>query len=153
MELEIHDGPPVLRGDPLYHADFIGGISAKNAVIEETLGALSARGPLAERDAFGLRLCLDEAIQNAITHGNRGDPDKRVAVDIHESPDGWELVIRDEGSGFRAEDLPDPREPEPLERENGRGLWILLLYMDGIRYHEGGRTLVLWKRWKGAGRA
>jgi anti-sigma regulatory factor (Ser/Thr protein kinase) len=94
-------------------------------------------------DASRLRLCLDEAIQNAISHGNADDPRKPVKVSAYRVGGGWEVVVRDQGRGFKLKDVPDPRHPQSLEKEGGRGLLILTEYMDRVQYYEGGRTLVL----------
>src|ERR1700749_5086575 len=66
------------------------------------------------RGIFGVRLALEEALVNAIKHGNGLDPNKEVAVTCQISNDKVRVVIEDQGSGFRLEDVPDPTEDENL---------------------------------------
>ena len=76
-------------------------------------------------------------------HGNRGDFNKLVEVSLFEEGDSWGIVIRDEGDGFRLEDLRLNADEESLWAESGRGLPLLTLYMDEVVYYDGGRTLYL----------
>ena len=142
MDLPVDAGPPPQRGNPIYRADFPGSIAGKNRAISEVLAVLLADGRRAA-DPFRLRICLDEAIQNAIDHGNGGDAAKVVSLTVLESAEGWEVLVRDQGRGFLPEEVPDPRLGPQVEAEGGRGLLILREYMDSVRYYEGGRTLVL----------
>jgi len=145
MEFSVADGPPPERGAPLYRSEFPGLPDEKNRVIAEVMALLLAE-PIDASDQFRLRLCLDEAIQNAISHGNEDDPGKTVSVSVFEAEGSWELMVRDQGHGFSPRAVPDPRETPGLEGEGGRGLLILKEYMDGLKYFDGGRTLVLTKR-------
>jgi len=142
MDVTVMEGPPPKRGEPHYRAEFAGE-AAKEQVISEAIASLAADGPLGGRESFRLRLCLDEALQNAISHGNRRDPQKLVRLLIFRVSEGWEIRIADEGRGFDPGRVPDPRTAEGQEKESGRGLLILTQYMAGVRYYDGGRTLSL----------
>lgn len=72
-----------------------------------------------------LELTLKEAFVNAITHGNRGHTDLPVIVIFEEVGDRLRVSIRDCGSGFRPEELPDPRQAHLLMRRSGRGVYII----------------------------
>ena len=75
-----------------------------------------------------------EAVINAIRHGNREAPDKRVLVEV--DLEGADLVIRvtDEGEGFDPDGLPDPTAPENLLRPSGRGIFMMRQFADSIEY-------------------
>jgi len=146
MDVQVVDDPPPLRGALLYRAEIAGTAAEKNRVIAESVREIAARETLGPTEVFRLRLCLDEAIQNAIEHGNGSDPRKKVFVAVFDSGDRWEIVVRDDGGGFRPQRVPDPREGSGLEAEGGRGLLILTEYMDSVSYFDAGRTLVLTKR-------
>ncbi len=75
-----------------------------------------------------------EAVANAIQHGNRLDPEKRVQIVF--GIEGDEVVIRvsDEGQGFDPEVLPDPTAPDNLLLPNGRGIFFMKKFMDEIDY-------------------
>lgn len=89
-------------------------------------------------------LAVREAVANAIKHGNRHDPGKRVEVVM--SVAGPEVCVRveDEGPGFDPGGVLDPRAPENLLRPNGRGIFYIEKFMDGVewRRREGGGTVV-----------
>lgn len=98
------------------------------------------------RDVFGVRLALEEALVNAIKHGNRMDPDKTVRVEWSISPDVFRVVIEDQGPGFHPEDVPDPTMEENLERPCGRGIMLMRAFMSLVEYQGRGNVLVLEKR-------
>ena len=87
-------------------------------LIEEALQASA----YSEHDIFSIKLALEEALVNAIKHGNQMDPDKRVTVSYQVTTERFDIRITDEGNGFNPEDVPDPTAPENLERPCGRGL-------------------------------
>jgi serine/threonine-protein kinase RsbW len=98
-----------------------------------------------EKDRFGVRLALDEAIANGIKHGNRHDPDKRVWVRYRVTPESVLAEVEDEGPGFKPEDVPDPLAPENLERSSGRGLFLMRSYMTWVRHNDRGNCITLCK--------
>jgi len=94
-----------------------------------------------EHDIFAIKLALEEALVNAIKHGNQMDPAKKVHVACHVHPDRFEVRITDEGPGFDPADVPDPTAPENLERPCGRGLLLMRHYMSEVAYHDRGRAV------------
>src|SRR5579871_3847373 len=80
-------------------------------VQEEIVAALVA-GRYSEHDVFSIKLAVEEALVNAIKHGNQMDPGKRVTVAYRVTADVFEVRIVDEGPGFNPEDVPDPTDPE-----------------------------------------
>ena len=99
----------------------------------------------AERELFGIRLALEEAIVNALKHGNRNDPGKAVRVRYQMSPMQFLIEVKDEGRGFDPEGLPDPLSPENLERPGGRGVFLMRHYMSWVQYNENGNIVTLCK--------
>src|SRR5439155_22614708 len=77
-----------------------------------------------ENARFAIRLALDEALSNAIRHGNRFASDKHVTVEYRASPEEVEISIADEGPGFHPRNVPDPTLDENLDRPNGRGVML-----------------------------
>ena len=90
---------------------------------------------------FGVRLALEEAIVNAIKHGNRMDCQKKVHVEADITPKRARLVVEDEGCGFRRERVPDPRLEENLTKCTGRGILLIEAYMNQVKWSHGGRRL------------
>ena len=118
-------------------------------VVQVTLADCLERLGVEADACHWIDVAVREAVANAIKHGNRQDPDKRVAVDF--SVKGDELVIRveDEGEGFEPEDLSSPLDPANLLRPNGRGIFYMRSFMDRVEYQpgaKGGTAVVLHKK-------
>jgi len=84
-----------------------------------------------------------EATNNAIVHGNKQNPDKKVNVSINLEDKLLVIQIKDQGSGFNFEDVPDPTAPENIEKINGRGIFLMEKLTDDIDYHDKGRVVQL----------
>lgn len=110
-------------------------------VIEE---ALYAAG-YTETDTFAIKLALEEALVNAIKHGNQLDPDKKVFVVFRVAPERFDIRIADEGAGFDPADVPDPTAIENLERPCGRGLLLMRGFMTEVEYHGRGNVVSMAK--------
>jgi serine/threonine-protein kinase RsbW len=91
--------------------------------------------------AFAVKLSLQEALTNAIKHGNRLDPGKKVHIHVTLSKRQIAIEIEDEGPGFARCDIPDPRAEENLEKCSGRGIFLIESYMDSVEWSHGGRRL------------
>jgi serine/threonine-protein kinase RsbW len=98
------------------------------------------------RDVFGVRLALEEALVNAIKHGNRMDPDKSVRVTWDVSPRFVRVEITDEGPGFTPDEVPDCTAEENLDRPCGRGIMLMRAFMTRVDYVGRGNVVVLEKR-------
>lgn len=109
--------------------------------IEEALQA-SRYG---EHDIFSIKLALEEALVNAIKHGNQMDPDKRVSISYHVTPEHFRVEITDEGPGFNPEDVPDPTAEENIERPCGRGLHLIKHFMTEVAYRGRGNVVSMTK--------
>jgi serine/threonine-protein kinase RsbW len=105
-----------------------------------------------DKEIFGIRLALEEAIVNAIKHGNQMDPGKKVQVRYRILVDRFEASITDEGPGYNPTDLPDPCAEENLERPSGRGLFLIKHYMTDVVIHPPGNRLAMSKMRNGNGR-
>ena len=98
------------------------------------------------RDVFGVRLALEEAMVNAIKHGNRMEPDKQVRIACELTADEITVVIEDQGDGFKLEDVPDPTEDENLENPGGRGIMLIRSFMNAVAYNDRGNCLTMIKK-------
>lgn len=97
------------------------------------------------RDVFGVRLALEEALVNAIKHGNRMDKDKHVEVFCQIHDQKIHIEIEDQGAGFKPEEIPDPTSDENLERPGGRGLLLMRSFMNLVEYNDRGNKVILEK--------
>jgi serine/threonine-protein kinase RsbW len=94
-------------------------------------------------DIFAVHLTLEEAFLNAVKHGNKMDPTKKVKVDYSVDEDKVEISITDEGQGFQPDDVADPRFGPGLYQPGGRGLLLMNSYMDMVRYNEQGNSVYM----------
>jgi CheY-like chemotaxis protein/anti-sigma regulatory factor (Ser/Thr protein kinase) len=124
-------------------------------------------------EASVIRVCiaLEEALRNALFHGNleltsaQRDGDgqvyqklvserlasppygqRQLHVSILVSPTSGTFVVRDEGPGFDPSSLPDPTDPENIEKVSGRGLLLMKTFMDEVRYNAAGNEVTMIKR-------
>ena len=90
-------------------------------------------------------VALTEALSNAILRGNREDPDKRVHIRASVTARQLVMEVRDEGRGFDIDRcMRDPTRPENMEREDGRGLFLMRSLMDSVeRYDAEGNVVRL----------
>ena len=101
-----------------------------------------------ERDLFSIKLALEEALVNAIKHGNQYDRNKKVEVAYSVQGDRFTIHITDEGEGFDPADVPDPTAIENLERPCGRGLMLMNYYMTEVTYNDRGNSVLLSKTFR-----
>jgi serine/threonine-protein kinase RsbW len=98
-----------------------------------------------KKDQFGVRLALEEALVNAVKHGNQGDPLKEARLRYHVNTEFVLLAVEDDGAGFDPAQVPDPLAPENLERPSGRGLFLIRKYMTWMRHNESGNCITMCK--------
>jgi serine/threonine-protein kinase RsbW len=98
-----------------------------------------------EQSVFAIKLALEEALTNAIRHGNRNDRRSRLTIRYAVRPDRTVISVRDEGQGFEPDSLPDPTADENLEVPNGRGIMLMYAYMTKIRFNDQGNEVWMLK--------
>jgi len=101
-------------------------------------GTLSPR-----RISFNLRTALAEALGNAIRYGNGEDPDRFVRVYVELGRDFVRIHVDDDGHGFDSSRVPDPTHPDNLEREDGRGLFVIRHLVDDVAFNKKGNGICL----------
>lgn len=94
-----------------------------------------------QEDQFAVHLALEEAFNNAIEHGNRGDPTKTVQVDYAIDDHRIDIHLTDQGVGFDPRKVVDPRLEENRERCRGRGVLLISAYMDIVEYSPKGNSI------------
>ena len=109
--------------------------------VQEQIEKLLQERHASDRDIFCIKLALEEALVNAIKHGNQMDRSKKVRISFRVAADRFECRISDEGPGFDPCDVPDPTAVENLERPCGRGLMLMRHYMNEVEYNERGNIV------------
>ena len=95
--------------------------------------------------AFKVELALEEALVNAVKHGNKLDETKQVLIECILSHKSVRFEIEDQGEGFNPHELPDPTEEENIERPCGRGVLLIRSFMDSVQYNERGNKITFEK--------
>ena len=113
------------------------------SVVEHMIDDVRVKYNISE-DVFGnMLVAITEAVTNAIYHGNKSDPNKKVSVSCSHSPHSIVFTITDEGKGFDYYNLPDPTAPENLEKECGRGIFLMKHLTDQLIFSDNGRVVEL----------
>ncbi len=102
--------------------------------VEELTDRVSKEMNFSEAERDKIAIAVTEAVNNAILHGNKLDPAKNVFIHISSNERSVTFSIRDQGSGFDPDSLPDPLDPQNLLKESGRGIFILKSLMDEVTF-------------------
>ena len=145
-------GLTVLPGEPpalqtvLFERTFPSELSGKEVVSEQLSALMQSRGMIAEDDLHWLALCLDEALTNAILHGNEADDTVLVRVRLACTTETWTIQIDDQGDGFDPDDVPNQDESSALLLEHGRGIHLMREWLDHLTYYRHGATIVMTRK-------
>ena len=101
---------------------------------------------------FAVRTAVEEALSNAIQHGNGNDPAKKVTIEFTADPELVVIDVEDEGRGFDPGSVPDPTRPENVDIPSGRGIMLMRVYMSSVEYAAAGnRVRMVYERGRGPG--
>jgi len=115
-------------------------ISNIKKVSSEILNSL-APYKLNEDRLFDIRLCTEEAVRNAIVHGNRSDKKLYVTVNYWVDNNKLSIEIEDEGPGFDCDKVPDPTDEDNLIKGSGRGVYLVRHLMDEVEFNDKGNKV------------
>lgn len=101
----------------------------------------------APQKEFEVELALREALANAIVHGCKNDPDKKVQLCVACDPaKGLLIIVRDEGEGFDPSGVSSPLHGTNLHSDHGRGIYLINQLMDEVKFEKGGTEIHMRKR-------
>lgn len=115
--------------------------------VEEKLELFCRKIGMRKNQIINCAIAVTEATNNAIIHGNKKDPNKKVSIEFNWSGNKLTIRIRDEGNGFNPDNLENPLHPDNLLKESGRGIFIIEKLMDDVRFEfsDSGTTIILSK--------
>ena len=119
--------------------------TAQGQTVQERIIALMEKMSYSEKDVFGVRLALEEALVNAIKHGNGMDPNKQVHITCKVDDQQARITIEDEGPGFDPIEVPDPTSEENIDKPGGRGIMLMKAFMSEVSYSDSGNQVILVK--------
>ena len=95
-------------------------------------------------DNYGnILIAVTEAVNNAIQHGNKGNPKKTVQIGFENGNKKLTFMVSDEGAGFDYESLPDPTDPNNIDKINGRGVFLMKHLADKVEFNNNGKEVQL----------
>jgi len=122
---------------------------AETASIEAITTAISAvleKLGIDEQKRMEIDLAVQEALVNAVVHGCKEDASKSIGCRLEGDAQGRVLItVSDPGPGFRPESLPDPKQPEKIYKDHGRGVYLIRELMDEVHFERGGAQIKMWK--------
>ena len=95
-------------------------------------------------DNYGnILIAVTEAVNNAIYHGNEGNPEKYIKIGFESGGNNIKFSIADEGNGFDYNNLPDPTDPLYIDKPNGRGVFLMKNLADQVEFNNNGQQVLL----------
>ncbi len=113
-------------------------------LIEKMIDDVCEKNKVNEDYYGNILIAVTEAVNNAIHHGNRSNPDKQVNVTYDSSDSSLFFTIQDEGPGFDYDNLPDPTDPQNIEKPHGRGVFLMKNLSDKIEFFDGGSIVKIY---------
>ncbi|MBI5366108.1 MAG: ATP-binding protein [Planctomycetes bacterium] len=145
--MRIADAPLAPFGQTLLNLEIETNLVHKPALISQMVNFLVAHGYIPLDGRGKAELCFDEALVNAMQHGNQMDRKKKVRIAVCVDGQQWGALIEDEGEGFDPRSLPDVASEEGLLGESGRGVYLMNRYADDLIYSpKGNQVLIRRKR-------
>lgn len=98
-----------------------------------------------KEDYYGnVLIAVTEAVNNAIIHGNKMNNELSVDVHVGDKETDFCFKVKDNGEGFDYKNLPDPTAPENLEKENGRGIYLMRSLAEAVEFGDAGRSVSIY---------
>ena len=127
-----------------YDECIVSRLGAHHSILELILEELKKQG-WSKQDIFAIHMAMEEALTNAIRHGNAQDESKHVHLLAQVSPIRFWAEVHDEGPGFDHKTLPNPTTPENLCVPCGRGMLLIKNYMTEVHFNPKGNRMTLIK--------
>jgi CheY-like chemotaxis protein len=142
-------------------------VNALSGQVRDTMRSMRV---FPENDRLRISIAFEESLLNSLYHGNlevsselrdrdqsayedlarqraTESPyaDRQLFVEISLTQDAARFSVRDEGLGFDPDTVPNPTDPEFLDRPSGRGMLLMRSFMDELTYSENGKLVTMVK--------
>ena len=115
---------------PFFHEEFPSTFEAMTLTLDRAVSSLLCEGWIQEDHEACTRLCLEEALVNAVRHGNHNNADRAVTVSLEADGDCCTIRVSDEGGGFRVDEVAFPE----LDQMGGRGICLIRHFMEHVKF-------------------
>ncbi len=113
------------------------------ALVEKLVNTICETYNISEDHYGNILVAITEAVNNAIQHGNKANPNKNIDISYLSDNQHLRFSVKDEGSGFNYSQLPDPTNPENIEKPNGRGVFLMKHLADKVEFEDNGSKVIL----------
>lgn len=115
----------------LFEHEFNGTMDALATALSGALDALNRHNWCHEDASFCIRLCIEEALVNAMVHGNKNEPTRAIHLHIFDEGDSCRICVRDEGEGFDPHAITMPG----CDQLGGRGVCLIKEFMEEVKFN------------------
>ncbi|CAN5792717.1 hypothetical protein BH11BAC7_BH11BAC7_02090 [soil metagenome] len=112
-------------------------------LVEKLINEICAAYGISEDHYGNILVAVTEAVNNAMQHGNKLDPGKKVNLSFLANDASLSFEVTDQGPGFDYQNLPDPTNPENIEKPHGRGVFLMRHLADKVEFSDNGRSVLL----------
>jgi len=142
----IQEGPAPVHGETIFETRIPSQLCLKTPLAIRIASELLSRHLISHADRERVEIAFEEAIKNAMVHGNRENPVLTISARVFQGGDGWGVLIQDQGRGFSEKTIPDPDGPGFPWLDHGRGILLMRHLFNSVEHYCGGRQVVLWKK-------
>ncbi|HVA97568.1 MAG TPA: ATP-binding protein [Bacteroidia bacterium] len=112
-------------------------------LVERFIEEVCEKFHITEEHYGNILIAITEAVNNAIQHGNKSNPNKSIEITLTAEKNKISFTIEDEGNGFDYSNIPDPTNPENIEKPNGRGVFLMRNLADKVCFYDKGKKVEL----------
>ena len=141
--MTFESGPPPELGELVYEKSFPSNAALVTPAVVRATDFLVNRALIDKKRRNKVGVCFEEALMNAVVHGNGEDFSKMADLRVYCEGNTIHARVDDSGEGFDRNAIRDPGDEESLWGESGRGFCMILLYADAVRCYRSGATLVM----------
>jgi len=118
--------------------------SRKNInLVEKFFHTANDKFKLPEEKLHALLVSVTEAVNNGIIHGNKNDESKTVTLTCSKKGKTLTVKVKDEGEGFKPDEIANPLQEENLLRTGGRGVFLMKAFMHSVTYNKSGTEVTM----------
>ena len=123
-----------------HDCSFSSNMENAHSLIDTVMSALQG-SEWSSKEQFAINLALEEALVNAVQHGNKSDPKKNVHFSCRLTNMLAKFRVEDEGDGFDPNAVPDPTDDEHILIASGRGVLLIKGFVSRVWWNAKGNVL------------
>lgn len=113
------------------------------SLVDEVAQKAAMQMGFTKEQSDDVSIAVTEIVNNAIMHGNLADPKKEVMITFHKLKNSLKIQVKDEGEGFKPEEIDDPTKEENIHKSKGRGIYIVKHLMDSVKFKNSRQGMII----------